>query len=330
MDSVPFSPLPFKDRKTGLVIFGAITVLMGCCSALLVPLVIFGRTLAANSSNPPPSSPIVFPVVLYGFFAVALVSLGIGSIRARRWARAILVIWSWSWLIIGVMSLLVFAFMAPQLIATIQAARLPGQPEFTATTRYILVLTPIVILGTMYVLLPLTWALFYSGRNVKATCEARDPIIRWTDRCPLPVLAVCLWLVLGALMMLLMPALHAVAPFFGVLLSGMAGTIVYLLLAFIWVYAAWALYRLDRRGWWAIFAVMVVLCVSNLITYSLHDLSEVYAAMGYSTAQIGQIRKLVALDRSLLLWCSLVFTVPFLGYLLYIRKFLDGALALAH
>jgi hypothetical protein len=307
------------------VIFGAITMLVGCCSALLLPLLILARTMAANSSNPPPTSPLVFPVVFYAFFAVALISLGIGSIQARRWARALLVIWSWSLLIIGLISIVVLAFMAPQLTAAIEAARPPGQPQLTGTARYVLMLIPIVTIGFIYVLLPLTWALFYSGRNVKATCEARDPVVRWTDRCPLPVLAVSLWLLFGALMMLLMPAFHAVAPFFGILLSGAAGIVLYLLLAFISGYSAWALYRLDRRGWLVVFALMVVLCVSNLITYSLHDLAEVYAAMGYSTAQIGQIRKLVVMNRTLLVWSSLVFTLPFLGYLLYIRKFLNDA-----
>ncbi len=125
--------------------------------------------------------------------------------------------------------------------------------------------------------------------------------------------------------MVLMPAFHAVAAFFGLLLSGVAGSALYLFLAVVWAYCAWALYRLDRRGWWVIFAAMVLFCLSNMITYSRHDISEVYAAMGYPTVQIAEIRKLGFMGGTTMVWSSLVFTVPFLGYLLYIWKFFTGA-----
>ncbi|HEY3664133.1 MAG TPA: hypothetical protein VGL24_13345, partial [Chthoniobacterales bacterium] len=171
------------------------------------------------------------------------------------------------------------------------------------------------------VCLPLIWALFYGGKNVKATCEARDPVIRWTDRCPLPVLGVVLWLIFGAFCMALMSVFHSVTPFFGLVLSGPAGTAVYLVLAAVWAYGAWALYRLDRRGWWIIFLGMVLFCLSSLMTYARHDLSEIYAAMGYSPEQLKLLQGMPMLQGRAMMWSTLIFTVPYLAYLLYIRKF---------
>ncbi len=260
--------------------------------------------------------------VLYGTLAILLVWLGIGSMMTRRWARALLAIWSWSCLIGGIISLAAMAVMAPRFGAMVVAAQPPGQPPLPDSARTAIMLVPILTIGFLLVLLPLIWGLFYSGKNVKATCEARDPKPRWTDRCPLPVLAVSLWLAFSMLSMLLMPMFHSAAPVFGVILSGTAGSIFYLFLAAVWGYSAWALYHLDRRGWCVIFIALVLLCVSHVITYSQHDLGEVYAKMGYPPAQIDQMRKLGFTGGTTLVWISLLSVVPLLGYLLYIRKFL--------
>ncbi|MEP6822017.1 MAG: hypothetical protein ABI946_06675 [Chthoniobacterales bacterium] len=261
---------------------------------------------------------------LYGVLAVILIWLGVGSIMARRWARALLAIWSWSWLAMGLISCVAMALMASHFAEVIRAAQPPGQPPLSSGARTALMLVPIVMLGFLFILLPLIWGLFYSGRNVKATCEARDPVVRWTDRCPLPVLAVSLWLAFGTLSMLVMPVFHSgvrVAPLFGFLLSGVAGTVFYIALSAVWGYAAWAVYRLEWRGWWVVFLALILFGLSNAITYSVHDLSDVYALMGYPPAQVEQMRTLGFSGRSPMAWLSAVFILPLLGYLWYVRRF---------
>ena len=61
------------------------------------------------------------------------------------------------------------------------------------------------MLGVFFIALPKVWIFFHNSRHVKATCEARYSVTRWTDACPLPVLALCLWLLVSAPMMLVMP-----------------------------------------------------------------------------------------------------------------------------
>jgi hypothetical protein len=80
-------------------------------------------------------------------------------------------------------------------------------------------------------------------------------------------------------------------------------------------------YRLDRRGWWVIFTATILFCFSNVLTYSRHDIREVYASMGYQTAQIAE----GFMGGKTVVWSSLLFVAPFLGLLLYIRKFMTGA-----
>ena len=52
---VETAPLPaYKDRSTGLVIFGILTLLLGCLAGLFVPLMLFGQMMAAKAPNAPP------------------------------------------------------------------------------------------------------------------------------------------------------------------------------------------------------------------------------------------------------------------------------------
>ena len=82
--------MPYKDRSAGLIVFGILTILLGCLAGLFVPLMLVGQAASARATSAPaPLSAILPAVLLYGILAVALVWLGIGSIMARRWARAL-------------------------------------------------------------------------------------------------------------------------------------------------------------------------------------------------------------------------------------------------
>jgi hypothetical protein len=283
-----------------------------------------GQAVAAKTTAArPPATNILPGIIMFGCMAVIFVWLGIGSIKARRWARAVLLVLAWSWLLIGTVSLTVLLTMVPRMIANIEAAQPAGRTEVPPEAKMIAIVVSAVVLITMYIIVPGVWVLFYGRKDVKRTCELRDPKPRWTDRCPLPVMAVSLWLWLGALMMLAMPfAFHGIFPLFGTFLFGWPGTIVYVTLTVLWVYCAWALYRLDRRGWWVLFVIMIALSVSAFITYSRHDFIEIYRIAGYSEAQLTQLRQANIFTGNYMSWLSLMCTVPVLLYLLYIRKFL--------
>src|SRR6185312_5588971 len=59
-----------------------------------------------------------------------------------------------------------------------------------------------VAMLVFYGLIPGTMVLFYGSQNVRLTCEHHDPVIRWTDRCPPPVLGACLVHAFGILYLL--------------------------------------------------------------------------------------------------------------------------------
>jgi len=340
IESIP----PFKDRSAGLVVFGILTLLMGCLAGLFTLLILVAHALtvrAAMVKSPGPAampmSSVLFGVLIYGALAVAFAWLGIGSIMKRRWARALLLIFSWCWLIMGIFSCIGMAFVMPGMLKTMSSDGTPDpnhpalSPEAILTVIGVVSVTFVII----FVILPTVWISFYGSRHVKATAERLDPVVRWTDRCPLPVLAACLWLGLSVPGMLLMiPAYHGVAVFFGIFLVGWPGALFYLLIAVIWGYAARSIYRLERRGWWVVFIAICLLAISAALTFARHDIMEMYRLMGYPQAQIEQIQKFGLLSGNRMEWMTLGSMVPCLGYLLFIRKFLrdpsDGAKVLAN
>jgi hypothetical protein len=262
-------------------------------------------------------------VLVYGGLAVALVWLGIGSIMARRWARALLLIFSWTWLVSGILMIPMMGFAMPKAFANLPATA--GQPTMPPGAIAGMTIFILLVMSFFFVLLPAIWTFFYFSPHVKATCEMRDPVTRWTDACPLPVLALSLWLLVGVPVLLIMPvACHGVIPFFGTLLSGLPGSVICLAVAALWAYCAWRIYKMDVRGWWIILVAMFLYTVSSLMTFMRHDVVEMYQLMGYPQAQIDQIQKTGMFTGNSMMWMMLFFMVPFLGFILFVKKYLPG------
>jgi len=118
---------------------------------------------------------------------------------------------------------------------------------------------------------------------------------------------------------------HAVMPCFGMFVSGLPGALFCVVVGAIWGVAGWWLYRLDVRGWWLILMAMVVFMVSALLTYAHHDIMEMYQLQGLPQAQIDQMQKMGLFTGNRMGWFSVLFTLPFLGYLLFIKKYLHKA-----
>ena len=129
-----------------------------------------------------------------------------------------------------------------------------------------MIIIPMVMLGFIYVILPGAFVFFYGSKHVKASCEKYDPTVRWTDQCPLPVLAVSLWLAFSALTMLMMAvAFKGILPVFGTFVVGPLGSGLCVLLALLWIYCAWALYRLETHAPWLVVGVIMLFCISTSI-----------------------------------------------------------------
>jgi hypothetical protein len=322
-EAVPVpSGLESKDRRGGLIGFGILLVLLGCICALFVPLMIVGQAFSAASSGVPADFRLMAPVIVqYVGLAVAFIALGIGSMKARRWARALVLIVAWSWLVTGIVSTGVMAILMPKMLASSPA----GGPAMSDPVRNVVLAVTVIFMAVIFVILPGILVLFYGSRHVKATVDARDPVPRWTDACPLPVLALSLGLGLAAASTSAVLATYrSVVPVFGLLVTGVPGTGILLGMTVLWAYAAWSTYRLRPAGWWTVLLCFLVLSASSALTFARVDMLEMYRLMGYPERQIAQIQQSGILTSRLLVSLILVGPIPFVGYLLWVKRFFRG------
>lgn len=322
---MPVPPGPeFKDRRTGLMIFGILLIILGCCVGLMVPLMMVGQVMAQRTAGveATPMRLLLPALLFYVGLAVAFIWLGIGSAMCRRWARALLLIISWMWLLGGSCGLVALAFVLPRFFAGPLPGAQPGQPGIPESARLGIMVFVFAFSFVIYVLIPGLLVFFYQSRHVKTTCEVRDPVPRWTDACPLPVLALSLLLGMSAAMMpVMMVGFQSVVPCFGTYLSGWPGAVVLGVATMLCGWGAYANYRLRVAGWWITFAGLGLWMVSAAATFAREGLLPMYERMNFPEAQLEMMRQMGFLN-SPYLWLLLLFLwLPFLGFVVYTKKF---------
>jgi uncharacterized membrane protein len=175
----------------------------------------------------------------------------------------------------------------------------------------------VVSLGLIMLALPAALVLFYRSPHVRATCEARDPVPRWTDRRPPALLGLSLSMALLALSLL--PSMlqnHGMALCFGAVLTGAPGYAINLALMAVWMYCAWSTLRLDPRGWWATAVSFTLATASVVVTFVRVDTADLYRSMGMPPEQMQAVvlpGSGVMIAFAVGCWLSLV------GYLMYVR-----------
>jgi hypothetical protein len=315
---VPLAP-HFKDRRTGLIVFGILEIVLGVLAALMIPVMLLGQAMATQTNQEPMSPRQLAPaLVSYVVISAALISVGIGSCQTRRWARALSLVIAWSWLGLGIVTMVMMAFTLPSLLKA-----MPSQGQQVPEAALLIgMIVGMIFMSILFIAVPAVLVVFYRSPHVKATCEARDPSPSLTDACPLPVLGLSLWLALAAVGSLAMPwSTHGVLPVFGNVLSGPGGSVCCVILALLWGYCAWAVYRLRSAGWWIVLISLCVISVSAWITFSRVDLPELYRVMGYSERQIDSLKQFSFLQGNRMVYWSMAGLVPMMAFLLFVKRY---------
>ncbi len=317
----------YRDRGTGLMIFGVIQIILGLLAALMVPLVALGafmsRIAPGGAMRP---GQFVSAVASYVFIAAALLGLGIGSVQMKRWALALTLVTSWYWLIMGVLVTILLTAMLPVTmkgaLAQVQKNAADGPSADMSTGIMAVVLTLIIVVAAFFlILVPIAFVVFYSRKDVAETCRHRDPVERWTDRTPLPVLGASVALFTGAVYMLLTGVTTPLFPFFGRYLTGIPAAACFVVLAALDGYLAIALFRLQSSGWWIAILAAPLRMLSMALTYARADMMQAYSRMGMSDAQVQMLNSNPMFRGHVLLWWSLISMLLFFGYLLWLKRY---------
>lgn len=327
--AVPAAPesSPFADRGTGLVVFGIFQIILGLLAALMVPLVALGAFISrlAPGGHMRPGQ-FLSGVATYSSISAALLALGIGSLQMKRWARALTLVTSWYWLITGALVTVLLTAVLPVTMKGALAQMKQSGPnapsaEMSAGIMASVLTLIIVFMAFFLVVVPIAFVVFYSRRDVDETCRRRDPVERWTDKTPLPVLGASTVLLVGALYLLLTGLTMPLFPFFGRYLTGAGAALCFFVTAAIDAYLAVALFRLQPSGWWIAALTVPFRLLSMAITYAKADVMQAYSKMGLSDAQLQMMNSNPMLRGHVLLWWSLLSMVFFFCYLLWLKRY---------
>jgi hypothetical protein len=226
-------PLPRQTAgkvRAGLVVFGVILIGIGAVKTFLAA----GLVVPGSPETVPGD---IRQILLQGGGALGAVVVGVGSMFGRRWARSLGVC-------LGVVGLGAAA------LALIHAAILVAILKVAPTWTWTAWAVPLAGLVLNAALIG-----FYALPGVRRACEILDPVERWTDRCPLPVLVGCVWLVFSGFQIL--AGLHAGSSAPGIRIApfALAGFGVLTLAASVGIFRmrrlVWGLYLAIFLGFWA-------------------------------------------------------------------------------
>jgi len=249
------------------LLFGALLASLGLLQIAvallgLLPVAADVATLATGS-------------LAYGLIGALFSAVGLGSLQLRRWALPTMQTLAWSWLLLGLCSMVMMWSMLESLLAL--------SPTTTDAPTSVLVFVRIVawmvvLLGGVLTPSCLIWV--YHSADVRWTLEQHDPEPGWTDRCPAPVLGMAIGLA-AAGVVALPTAFKPALPLFGHVLSGMGGTLLTLFGALLCFWLARELFHLRRGGWWGTLLVLTLLGISSSWTLWWGDTQQLLTAAGY-------------------------------------------------
>jgi hypothetical protein len=268
-----------KDRSLVLRGIGALALLGGLAAAYIGPIEIscfylfseggrfqyqgfgFGSFMFGN---------IAAQVLGYYLVAIALIPLGYGHLKLRRWARPLALTFLWLWLILGIP-------LIPLLLFMLFSAKDMGPVGAVIV---------VILVGLSYLLVPILLIRFYNGQNVRSTFEDRDPARTWLDRVSLPVL------VLGALFLFYLLVLHmlllfnGIFPAFGAWLSGMPGITAIDLAILCLGLLTWGVLRSRAWAWWGSLLYVGLLTISSLLTLARSTWTDIVSAMALPPQEV--------------------------------------------
>ena len=331
--------LPFKDRRTSLRVAGVLLVVLGAISGCFGAMTPLGMIAAAMAPRPatmpgagaPAAAPFQYDFrtmavagAMYVIAAALFIWAGVGSLRLRRWAKPVMLVLGWSWLVTGVGGTVYWLVGTPSMQEMMATSVPPGSPRPPPGVVKAIAWGTGVFMTLFMVGVPALLVWVFSRRGVYETVQYFDPRVRWTDACPTPVLAVSAWLAVAALGCLVYCA-YGVMPVFGLILSGVAGVAGLVLMAAVFVTLSWLCYRRRPAGWWGTLVIFTLWSASMVWTFSRISWEEFYRRAGYTPQQIDAILRYSGPYESGSLWMMAFWAVALIGYLLYVRRYFAPA-----
>jgi hypothetical protein len=248
------------------------------------------------------------------FLAAWFCAVGVGSIKARRWARVLVLVGAWITIFFGTMLMALLLYLLPGVYDLLaDSAVLSPSTAMTALSF------SIIVYLLLQLVLPIAAICFYNLKGVQVTCERLNPAPCWSDRCPLPLFAMGFIAVLGCLSLILGASFNYVVFLFGRVLVGWQGFMIVLPISMICGYVGWGAFTRRMHAWWTAYALILLISASLMLTFSEYDMVTLYSAMGYGSEQVNGLGGLRLLSPALLTAATCVWGIMTCIYLVWVR-----------
>lgn len=303
---------PAKDRSVGLVVFGTLEIVLGilCFSMAMLLLVIVSSTGLGGMKSSHFGIAMGFLFYLTGWFIV----MGLGSIKAQRWARALLLVGAWVTVFFGTLALALVLYILPEMHGLMSDSGFIPPSAAMAILYFV-----ILVLLLLQVVFPMVAIAFYGMKGVQCTCERINPKPCWTDRVPLPLMAMGFISVMGSLSIVAGATTNYSVFLFGRVVSGGPGMLVVLVISAAFGYVGWGAFTRKMHAWWGAYVLVLLTSSSLMLTFSEMDMQTLYGQMGYTAEQVDRLGQFHALNPAMLTFVSCIWGIMACVYLVWVR-----------
>lgn len=302
---------PTKDRSKQLAVAGMIEFGLGLLSfALAMQLMVIVASTGLGGIKP-----VHFWMSMGGMFYLTawFVVMGFGSLEGRRWARSMILVGAWVSIFFGTMTLALAFYVVPEALNLMDQAGV--SPEAALASLYFAV----VALVLLQFVFPTAAVLFYGMKSVRATCERMHPRPCWSDRVPLPLMAMGFVSGIGSLSFVFGASVNYVVFLFGNVVSGSTGMVWVALISLAFGYVGWGAFTRKTHAWWGAYGLVLFTSTSLMLTFAELDMDVLFERMGYSAEQTAELLRIEPLNPAMLTFVSCVWGVMACLYLVWTR-----------
>ncbi len=303
---------PAKDRSTGLVVFGTLEIVLGILSFSLAMLLLI--VVSASGLGGMKSSHFWLAMGFLFYMTAWFIVMGLASIKGKRWARALVLVGAWVTVFFGTLGLALILYVLPEMLSLLTDGGLV--PPMVAMSLLYFIIIALIVLEVVF---PMVAISFYSMKGVQTTCERLNPKPCWTDRIPLPLLAMGFISTMGCLSVVFGATTNYVVFVFGRVVDGWGGMLIALGISLACGYVGWGAFTRRMHAWWGAYALVLITSSSMMLTFSEMDMDILYTQMGYSSMQIEQLGQFRALNPAMLTFISGIWGIMACIYLVWVR-----------
>jgi len=278
-----------KSGRRRLVAGGIIQVIAGVISALLAAAMLLASLIVGDMEEEHLASVVnrslVYSLLFYGGITAWMITMGLGSLSLKRWARALTLVVMWPGFVLGAYTAITSFLFLPDMLQSFS----PGE-DVPAELLSVVTYFSMGMIFVIYIGFPGLLVLLYTGKRTREACEYYQPLPVWTDKRPLPVLAACFLFCFQTIGFVPLFLVLDAFPLFGTLVKGPVGIALIGTTLLLCVPLTWGFYQLRPLAWWGTLALSLFLFSTFSVTFFQMDGLELMRLFGFTDQDMQQVQ----------------------------------------